>query len=461
MKNIVIITNSFPPQNIVGALRPFRLAKFIDKLGWNPIIVTRYPNPKESLNYSLLNELSNNTQIHYIGKDRSNNFSQGEKIHHSSTNIHLPFSGSYVYTNNFINRIIGNLKDILNRILVPDVDIFWVPFYLKKILRLSKERHELIILTTSPPHSIHFVGHLLSKIKKVTWITDFRDPWDYLPLTGSIKIRNPLERLLERKVIKNADAVISTTETYTKNLIKKHKDLSKDKFHTVTNCFDKKKVSVYQKPNDDKFIISYSGIFYPDKDPFTFFRAIKSWFDRLDQSKKCWIKKILEVQLIGSRNSKVEKVIKQLKLEKTFHFVNRVSHEEAIRLVKKSDLVLISTGLGKKTRNGWLPSKLFEYLGCRIPILALIKEGEMANIIRETNSGYVVTSEDHQQIHRILEIETKKRFSNNQLKRNSQFTFEGIEKYEENRVMSKMVNIIEDACNKKSSIYKNAKNNQF
>ena len=52
----------------------------------------------------------------------------------------------------------------------------------------------------------------------------------------------------------------------------------------------------------------------------------------------------------------------------------RKSPEEA--MLRESDMALIATGLGNQTRPGWLPSKLFEYLGCRIPILAIAARGK-------------------------------------------------------------------------------------
>lgn len=443
MKTIFILTHFFPPKNIVGALRPFRLAKHFNKFRWNPIIITRLPQYKESLDFSLLKELSPGTQIHYIRKSKPLIISEKNSSAAFSKAISLNICNSYPFKYSFIKRIKGTAIDILNKILLPDIDVIFAPFFLKKVISILSEPQKTVIFTTSPTHSIHIVGLILSKIKKVTWIADFRDPWDNYPTTGHYEIKNYLERLLERVVVRKADAVISATEPNMEILIAKHKYLSQSKFFTITNSFDNNKISINNPPDSDKFIISYTGKFYPQKDPFTFFRALRSWFDGMEKEKRRKLLKLLKVQLIGSSNSFVRNYIKDLKLENIIFFIDRVSHNEAIRLTKGSDMVLISTGLGDRTRPGWLPSKLFEYLGCRIPILAIIREGEMANIIRETNSGYVITSEDHQQIHRILEKEIKKKFFNGQLKRNRKFTFEGIEKYEESKVMSDMVNIIE------------------
>ena len=136
-------------------------------------------------------------------------------------------------------------------------------------------------------------------------------------------------------------------------------------------------------------------------------------------------------------------MIRDLDLEKSVKFVDRQPHIEAIKLSKNSDMLLIATGLGPKTRPGWTPSKLYEYLGCRVPILAVTREGELSEIIRKTNSGYIVTGEDHTRIRNILKIEIDKKF-NIDKKAGKRLTFEGVEEYEEKHVMNKFVALAEN-----------------
>lgn len=445
MKTIYIITPSFPPDSKVGALRPFRLAKHVTDAAWKAEIITNLPQVEYSHNWDLLNTLNSNTRIHHIFQSKSLNIDNHDSINRFFSTYKQRKNS--IKKNRLIARLFGNFEDILNKALVPDIDILRVPFFLHKLSQAFNYNMKNIILTTSPPHSIHLTGLLFSKINKVPWVADFRDPWDSYPVTGNIEIANPLERIMERVVIENADAVISTTQTYNKNLINKHSDFDSNKFFTITNSFDESKVAVSVKTDPEKFVISYTGIFYPDKDPFTFFRALRSWFDKLDIKKKKKYKKILRVQLIGSQKITVGKIINGLNLNSVVRFIDRVPHDRAVQLTKASDMVLISSGIGKKSRPGWLPSKLFEYLGCRVPILAVCREGEMAKIIRETKSGYVIPSEDHKTIHSILEKEIERKLSG---KKNTDFTFNGVECFEEKNVMPDMIKIIEKVLDNNS-----------
>ena len=51
-------------------------------------------------------------------------------------------------------------------------------------------------------------------------------------------------------------------------------------------------------------------------------------------------------------------------------------------------------GIGPKTPAGWMPSKLYEYLACRTPILAYTVRGEAAAAIERADAGVVVSSDD-------------------------------------------------------------------
>jgi hypothetical protein len=40
MKKVLIVTYYFPPHTAIGAQRPYRLAKYFPKYGWEPIVLT-------------------------------------------------------------------------------------------------------------------------------------------------------------------------------------------------------------------------------------------------------------------------------------------------------------------------------------------------------------------------------------------------------------------------------------
>ncbi|MDY6824155.1 MAG: glycosyltransferase [Thermodesulfobacteriota bacterium] len=439
MKTLCILTASFPPSSNVGALRPFRLAKRISHEGWKVIIISKMPDINFAHNTGLLTELASGVEIHYISKKKIILYPE---ISEDVDKFFHQFQKESVSSKNkiIINRLKGTAKEQLLKFVVPDLDIFIVPLMIKKLLPLLKSNGEKVILSTSPTHSLHLAGLICKKISGIPWVADFRDPWDRYPITGSIYLKNPVERQFKKMVIRSADALISTTDTYHKNLIDEHSNLDSNKFYKITNSYDETRINPTAKKAKDKFVISYTGIFYPNKDPFTFFRALKTWFDGMESQDMKKYQEILTVQLIGSKSKAVEQVIKTLDLRSVVKFIDRVPHEEALRLSLSSDMLLICAGLGEQSRPGWIPSKLLEYLGCRIPILAICREGEMAGIIRRTQSGYVITEENHDMVCNILQKEIDNKLAG---KTDLNFKFKNIEQFEEKNTMGQFVQIIE------------------
>ena len=66
--------------------------------------------------------------------------------------------------------------------------------------------------------STHIGGALLKKATGIRWVADFRDPWATSPIEGINRRDDFTRRLnewLESWVLRNADAVISTTDSLT------------------------------------------------------------------------------------------------------------------------------------------------------------------------------------------------------------------------------------------------------
>jgi glycosyltransferase involved in cell wall biosynthesis len=83
--------------------------------------------------------------------------------------------------------------------------------------------------------------------------------------------------------------------------------------------------------------------------------------------------------------------VKELKLSSVVRFHGNVSHREAVRLMGRSHVLLL---FEVPVRDGEptlvLPSKLFEYMAARRPIMAMVTEGDSAEIVREYKLGSIV-----------------------------------------------------------------------
>jgi len=99
------------------------------------------------------------------------------------------------------------------------------------------------------------------------------------------------------------------------------------------------------------------------------------------------------VIFVGIDDDVTKNIIATNGLSEMVKFVERVSHKEALEIAANSDVLLISLGF-EESNKGWIPMKLYDYLSCKKPIIAFLPDGEAANIIRKTKSGFVITKED-------------------------------------------------------------------
>ena len=80
-----------------------------------------------------------------------------------------------------------------------------------------------IVISSGPPHSMHLIAIELRKQHNIKWIADFRDPWtniEYFDLLPLMKKQRKKHVLLEKKVIENADLVLTVSETWSSDFKK-------------------------------------------------------------------------------------------------------------------------------------------------------------------------------------------------------------------------------------------------
>jgi hypothetical protein len=133
----------------------------------------------------------------------------------------------------------------------------------------------------------------------------------------------------------------------------------------------------------------------------------------------------LQVQLIGNFNQETLTEIDQSGIKAKVMLINQLSHQAALLTMSCSDILLLVIGDDKLK---WvLTGKLFEYLRCQKPIIALIPPlGEAARILKECGHDGVCDIHNQSDISITLERIIK------QIKTDS-FTFSIPYQYERSR----------------------------
>jgi len=359
MKNVLMVTYYFPPMGGVGTMRTVKFVKYLQKHGWLPLILTVNKRWGERGDESLQRDIPSNVKIY---RTPSPELSRS-----------LPWR-------------VRNLIESL--IFFPDNKMGWIPFALSSARRIIKNEKIDLIYSSSAPYTSHIVGLLLKKTLNRPWVADFRDPWidnfTYQPLTKFHKI---IDEKLEREVVKNADRVISSTESYSEQFINKYPYERPEKFITITNGYDEDDFNdLPVRMDQGKCRIVYVGSFYSGQSPEKFLSAVKI----LIKENPDLISEI-EIIFVGNIYKPVVKMCKQMKLNDVVKVFCHVDHKESIEYMASADALLL---LLNPAGAGCFPAKIFEYIRSGKPIIGLVPEGESKKLLHSTRTGIAVDPEN-------------------------------------------------------------------
>ncbi|WCC48350.1 glycosyltransferase [Tenacibaculum finnmarkense] len=303
--------------------------------------------------------------------------------------------------------------------------------YLEKYL--SENKIDAII-TTGPPHSLHLIGLKLKQKLNIKWIADFRDPWtdiDYfhqLPLTEkSIKKHHKLEQ----QVLENADATLVVGETMKEN----YKKFSKN-IHVITNGYDSSKNEKNNVILDEKFSITHIGLMNSDRNPKVLWKALAELSEENSS-----FKNDLEIKLIGKLSDDVVADLEKYQF-KNVEKTNYVPHKEVQKYQRNSQVLLLAVNKVPSAK-GIITGKIFEYLQAKRPILAIGPEdGDLAVILKNTNSGTIVDFDDKEAIKKSV-LNLYNSYKENRL----QVSSKNIEQYHRKELTKKLSVILKQVVN--------------
>jgi len=144
--------------------------------------------------------------------------------------------------------------------------------------------------------------------------------------------------------------------------------------------------------NTTKFSILYSGIFYGERQPYSFLKAV-----RLAIDEKPELKNVIDLQFQGGLNKEHFALIDELNLQNYITNFGYIPHKDAVQNLMKADVLWFI--IGHKTHSDKITAgKIFEYFGAAKPIFALLPEGSGKRLLTEYQSSYIASPYDIGQI---------------------------------------------------------------
>ena len=366
---ILIVSATFPPFSIVGALRVGKTAKYLSRLGHDVrVLATRDHSAAETLPVEFPPERVHWTKCVMLGRP-------GELVQGGRGRVLAR------------GRREGALWNVLRRIwklyrvfvYVPDAYITWYPSAVREGRRLVATWRPDVILASAPPATGFLVAHALSRASGIPWVAEFRDLWVDDPQYDYRGLRRRIDRRLEAAMLRSASGHVVATSLFI--------DLLRPKtaapIEVVYNSLDPEdRPAPADAPAQGAVLrLVFTGAAKIDVCDYD---ALFEAFSRLGADADA-----VRLVFIGLHSGAI---IEKARAHGVEHMVEAhlpVAYADALRAQVTADVLLLMTYVGDVGFR-YIPAKFFEYIFTRRPILLVgPREGEVANVVRQHALGFV------------------------------------------------------------------------
>ena len=365
---LLLVTWYFPPAGGGGVQRPLKFATHLPALGIETHVLA--PDVPGSLPDGAELELPTQAWIHrvrYVGPRAGR---PAERL--------LAKQG--------LARVGTQAALLGRRLLVPDENVPWSTFALPIAIRLVRREKIDVVLTTSPPPSLHLLGAAVKRTTGAAWVADLRDPLTSHPHRRGYE--SQLARLKEasvggvgRLVASQADAIVAASEA----IAEEARALEpKGKVVTIANGCDFDDFAGLEHHAGDRLRITHTGHFHGKRDPKPFLQALAE--SGLDD---------VVIRFAGDFRAADREYAESLGLGERIELLGDVSRRRSLELQRDSEALLLLIPESGGRGRGVLTGKIYEYLAAERPILAVVPpDGAAARLVRDTGSGTVVPPDD-------------------------------------------------------------------
>lgn len=409
---ILIIAHFYPPRNSMAAHRPYSWAKYWTRLGHDVTVLT-------SAKAASFDDLTFDTTFcnvievpwlpSWLGDftRRSDGNIDSQTSREPSASKHLLSRLASVFA-----KLVGPIQrkyGIFYAIRFPDVFMLWRWNSMKALTQMDKWD---VVVSTNGPYATHLIAHKLKKQGlALRWIADYRDLWvGNFPYPGIWPL-NVYERVLERKILRIADAATTANESFSNKLARMHNNLP---IHTIENGFEPADIETLTTakyfPNDGIFRIVYTGWMHGLRDPSALFTAIAALHDELNTSSDAVQKLDLEVVFVGPFSAFVEERAVALNVAMYVKQAGMVSRSESLQIQRDAHVLFFMEW--KSNGESIFSGKIFEYLSSGTEIWATggPLDTSVRELIAQSRTG-IHFGDDTEAIVRVLRerLTTKKK----------------------------------------------------
>jgi len=361
-----MIAFHFPPlAGSSGIQRTISFARHLPQFGWEPLILTAHPRAYERVSDDQLMDVPRSATV--------------ERALALDSARHLAIFGHYPA---FVAR--------------PDRWVTWWLGAVPKGLQMIRKYRPHAVWSTYPIATAHKIAHTLHRLSGLPWIADFRDPMAQDGYPADPKTWESF-RKIEEGALRSASLCVFVAPGAARTYRERYPDVPAARLAVVENGYDEEGYARLQSPDSGPllpgtFTLLHSGIVYPsERDPTQLFRALRLMLDagRLKPGE-------LRLRLRApAHEDLLSKLIDKFRVAEVVELCPPIPYRHALQEMMRADGLLV---LQASNCNQQIPAKVYEYLRCRRPILALTDSaGDTASLLRKAgmqNIGSLDSAEE-------------------------------------------------------------------
>ncbi len=386
-KKVLIISYYWPPSGGSGVQRWLFFVKYLREFGWEPLVFTVENGEYPYLDKSLEKQIPKGIQV--IKCPIWEPYDVYRKIRGKSRHEKITPT-AFVEKGGLLKKMSIWIR---GNIFIPDPRILWLMPAARKILQtFAKDRFDVVV-STGPPHSMHLIGRVVAKRLKLPWLADFRDPWTQSYTASQMSmgaIARRIHSLLEQKVLKSADCVVTVSNSCKTGL----QALVDRPIEVITNGYEP--FDVVDGRSANRFILLYAGALSFDRNPGVFWNALNRYLGANDAWKRRFV-----LRLIGTIDNQIIQYLRANCEHIHVEAEGPMAHDKLVtELCEASALLLV----GVRNDPGVLTGKLFEYLYLKRPIVSIApSNGDIEQILRRCGAGWNADFGDEKSCHSLVE----------------------------------------------------------
>ena len=357
---VLIVAMYWPPAGGPGVVRPLKFAAHLPELGFETHVLA----PDDAK---------------WLHRDPSLRDPDGVTVHRArNLGPAARRPAAELYGRRGLDRLARRVPIFLRALLVPDASVLWGATAIPAAVRIVRRSRIDVVLTTSPPGSVHLVGAAAKRATGVRWVADLRDS-----IAAHAHRRREIrgEAALARLVARRGDAIVAGSSA----IARETEALDPEgRVVVIENACDFDDFAGLPYRRNERFRITHTGSFFGRRNPRPFLEALA----RSDAD--------VVARFVGDFPPRDrEWAERELGLGNRLEIFPYLPRQEALALQRDSDALLLLIPDADGRGRGILSGKVFQYLAAERPVLAAVPpDGEAAALIAATGAGVVVAPDD-------------------------------------------------------------------